>query len=46
MGFPFKPTKKVLEQRYRDLMNEHHPDHGGSTYVAASINIAYEYLVH
>jgi len=43
-GLDTRPNAATLQARYRTLIWEHHPDHGGSTEIAAAINAAYSYL--
>jgi hypothetical protein len=45
LGYARCPTMRELQKRYRDLMKDHHPDHGGTTRAAVAINLAYDYLV-
>lgn len=44
MGFSTKPDTPTLTKRYRELVWDHHPDHGGDDRVCAAINVAYHYL--
>lgn len=43
-GLAKKPNSETLQARYRALIWENHPDHGGDTRIAAAINAAYSYL--
>lgn len=44
MAFSERPSKTELTARYRSLIMEHHPDHGGDVRIAAAIIMAYKYL--
>ncbi len=44
MDFSRTPSRAVLQMRYRELMLEHHPDHGGDGRIAVAVNLAYAYL--
>jgi len=43
-GFSGSLTAQELLARWRHLIWEHHPDHGGDTDIAAAINAAYSFL--
>ncbi len=45
LGFDFKPTEEVLTKRYRQLMQQHHPDKGGDEATAKKIIAAYTILL-
>lgn len=44
MGFTSRPDPSDLTQRWRSLVNLHHPDRGGDVRICAAINVAYGYL--
>ena len=44
MGNEVVVDKKRLQQIYRSLARDHHPDHGGDNNVMAGINLFYEAL--
>ena len=44
LGFTLYPLQTVLHRRYRELANEHHPDHGGDNRIMVAVNLAYAYL--
>jgi len=44
MAFDRRPNNLTLQARFRSLIMDHHPDHGGDTRVAAAIIAAYNYL--
>lgn len=39
------PTIEAIQKRYRELMRSVHPDRGGSNYLAAQLNEAYQVLM-
>jgi hypothetical protein len=39
------PSLDAIQKRYRDLMRSVHPDRGGSNYLAAKLNAAYQVLM-
>lgn len=43
-AIPRIPSQDELTARWRRLIWEHHPDHGGDVRIAAAINAAYHYL--
>ncbi len=45
MGFTSQPSRLELKARYRSLLSEHHPDHGGSNDITVAINLANSYLL-
>lgn len=42
LGFQARPSVVLAEQRYRELVQENHPDHGGSTERMIALNDAIE----
>jgi DnaJ-class molecular chaperone len=44
MDFATMPTKSQLGTRYRELMQKHHPDHGGDMATARKIIAAFTIL--
>lgn len=45
-GLTSIPPKKVLLSKYRDLVKQYHPDHGGLHQDMVAVNLAYELLKH
>ena len=41
MGFSVMPTAAELDQRYRKLVLEHHPDHGGDRKIFQKVHAAW-----
>ncbi|MBV9021736.1 MAG: hypothetical protein JOZ71_13600, partial [Ktedonobacteraceae bacterium] len=43
-GFAKVPTKQALQERYRALSKQHHPDRGGLHQDMVAVNLAYDFL--
>lgn len=45
LGITQKQTKKDLKDKRRKLLEQYHPDKGGSSYISGKINEAYSLLL-
>jgi len=45
LGLQRGASKERIQERYRELARQHHPDHGGSTERMAAINVAFREVV-
>ena len=45
LGLSDKADRNLIQERYKVLIKNNHPDHGGSSYLAARINQAKDILL-
>jgi DnaJ-domain-containing protein 1 len=45
LGLKFGASKQAISEAHRKLIQKNHPDHGGSDYLAAKINLARKTLL-
>jgi DnaJ-class molecular chaperone len=45
LGLKFGASKQDISEAHRKLIQKNHPDHGGSDYLAAKINLARKTLL-
>ena len=46
LGLDDNPTKEEVENAYKRIMSNYHPDKGGSSYLASKINAARDLLIN